>query len=196
MTSRQVSTPPGTGPRAESARAVTSDSDQFASREKRDLAIAAEALVYLVASSAIIAALPFTFVCRLAARRSRDATRSRLPPAELARRLRWALQAWSRRLPWRTLCFEQGLAAHLMLRRRGLPSVLYFGASPKTSSGLAAHVWVRVGELDVIGAEIASDFAVLAMFPPSQLEREDGADGSSGLPSSLALSRRLTSFGR
>ena len=52
------------------------------------------------------------------------------------------------------MCFQQGLAAQLMLRRRGIPSVLYYGAA-QDGSGLHAHVWVRDGDIDVIGGEIA-----------------------------------------
>jgi hypothetical protein len=53
-----------------------------------------------------------------------------------------------------------------MLRRRGIPSALYYGAKPDDLSGLSAHVWVRDGDVDVIGGDIAHDFAILAIFPP------------------------------
>jgi len=53
-----------------------------------------------------------------------------------------------------------------MLRRRGVPSVLYYGATQDDRTGLSAHVWVRDGDVDVIGGEIASHYAVLATFPP------------------------------
>ena len=75
-----------------------------------------------------------------------------------------AIRAWSRRLPWRTMCFEEGLSAHWLLRRRGLASTLYYGAA--TIDGqLKAHVWVRSGSTDVTGCESASQFALLARFP-------------------------------
>jgi hypothetical protein len=82
-----------------------------------------------------------------------------------ATRVRWAVTAAARRVPWRAKCFEQGLASQIMLRRRGVPSVLYYGAAPDDLRGLSAHVWVRDGDLDVIGGEIASRYAVLATFP-------------------------------
>jgi hypothetical protein len=52
-----------------------------------------------------------------------------------------------------------------MLRRRGIDSTLYFGAARSPEKGLQAHVWVKTGELEVIGCEEAADFAVLAAFP-------------------------------
>jgi hypothetical protein len=77
------------------------------------------------------------------------------------------------------MCFEQGLASQLMLRRRGVPSVLYFGAAPDSRDGLAAHVWVRDGEIDVIGGETAASFRVLATFP-SPSEKSDKSSKSGG----------------
>jgi hypothetical protein len=76
-----------------------------------------------------------------------------------------AIRAWAVRLPWRTLCFEQGLSAYWMLRRRRLAVTLFYGAA--TIEGeLKAHVWVRSGSRDVVGCENASDYALLAQFPP------------------------------
>jgi len=72
------------------------------------------------------------------------------------------------------MCFEQGLAAQLMLRRRGIASVLYFGVAPNDQNGLAAHVWVRDGDVDVVGGESASEFAVLATFPPDAVDQSGG----------------------
>ena len=81
-------------------------------------------------------------------------------------RVRWAILAAARRVPWRAVCFQQGLAAQFMLRRRGVPSVLYYGAAQDDRSGLSTHVWVRDGDVDVVGGEIAHRFAILATFPP------------------------------
>jgi hypothetical protein len=57
-----------------------------------------------------------------------------------------------------------------MLRRRGVPAVLYYGAAQDEGSGLYAHVWVRDEDIDVIGGENAYHFAVLATFPPQNPE--------------------------
>src|SRR5207244_1213701 len=119
---------------------------------------------------------PFRYVGRmatLAVRRQQPAETTR---ASEVRRIRWALVACARRVPWRATFFQQGLAGQFMLRRRGIPSVLYYGAAPDDQHGLSAHVWVRFGDLDVIGGEIASRFAVLATFPPqNQLDQANNA---------------------
>jgi hypothetical protein len=125
-----------------------------------------EATLCLATAGLAIAVLPFRHVGRLAAlafRRPEPPQQQRLTDVC---RIRWALLVCSRRVPWRAMCFEQGLAAQFMLRRRGVPSVLYYGAASDDVGGLSAHVWVRDGCIDVIGGEIASRFALLATFPP------------------------------
>jgi hypothetical protein len=67
------------------------------------------------------------------------------------------------RLPWQSSCLVRALAARMMLRRRHLPSVLQFGVG-RTSRELSAHAWVQCGEIDVVGAETAADFALIASF--------------------------------
>ena len=52
-----------------------------------------------------------------------------------------------------------------MLRLRGQASLLYYGARTDDLHGPSAHVWVRLGDQDVVGGEEAARFAVLATFP-------------------------------
>ena len=82
---------------------------------------------------------------------------------ETAYWIRRSVLAWGRRLPWRAKCFEQGLAAAWMLRRRGLAYSLHYGAS-SGHSDLAAHVWVTSGATPVVGCENRGAFSLLATF--------------------------------
>ena len=54
-------------------------------------------------------------------------------------------------------------SAAIMLARRGFPVTLFYGAA-MTDGELKAHVWVRSDELDVMGCENASNFAILSQF--------------------------------
>ena len=128
-----------------------------------------EAFLWLAIGGIAIAVLPFRHVGRLAARPIRRPTLPYQATLNKVQGIRWAIIATAARVPWRALCFQQGLAAQLMLRRRGIPSVLYYGAAQGEGTGLSAHVWVRVGEIDVIGGEIAHRFAILATFPPQDV---------------------------
>lgn len=113
---------------------------------------------------------PFAMIARLAARKvagPADAARS----TAVATDVQWAVTSAARRIPWRAACFDQGLAAQLMLQRRKIPSRLYYGARSDDSRGPAAHVWVSVEGRVIVGGEGAERFAVLAVYPP------DGAVG-------------------
>src|SRR5262249_61243497 len=117
-----------------------------------------------------IALLPVRYLELLAAWSTHRPKLLREARQNKVRRIRWAIITTAARVPWRAVCFQQGLAAQFMLRRRGIPSVLYFGAAQDDRSGLHAHVWVRDGDVNVLGGEIASRFAILAKFP-----REDSS---------------------
>jgi hypothetical protein len=122
----------------------------------------AEALAALALASLAIALLPFR---RVAAAASAPVRKTAPADAEIIRRVRSAVKAWASRVPWRAVCFQKGLALHWMLRRRGIRSVLLYGAK-RDETGLSAHVWVDVAGETVIGGEEAPNFACLARFPP------------------------------
>jgi hypothetical protein len=127
-----------------------------------DAPILAEALAALALASLAIALLPFRRVAAAASAPGRGPERA---DPETVRRARSAVTGWSRRVPWRAVCFQKGLAVHWMLRRRGIPSVLLYGVR-NGGDGLAAHVWVDVDDQTVIGGEEAANFTCLARFPP------------------------------
>lgn len=125
--------------------------------------LAAEALGVLALASLLIAFLPFRQVARFAARGKQGRAAS---PTE-AKRIARVVGGLARRVPWRAVCFQQGLAAQLMLRRRGLAARLHYGARRDDTGTLVAHVWVRSGDTDVIGCDGAERYGLLAMFPPA-----------------------------
>lgn len=128
--------------------------------------VLAEALVVLSVASAAIKVLPFRRTAALMRGRMSRAGLDHEDQRRLVAQCRWAVEAWSDRVPWRAVCFQRGLALHLMLRRRGIPSVLHYGVAQ--SDGLKAHVWVDVDAQTVLGSEEAPRFACLASFPPSE----------------------------
>lgn len=78
----------------------------------------------------------------------------------------WAVRASARRVPFRAVCIEQGLAAQRMMRRAGIDALLHCGARPGMGGDdLSAHVWVSVDGRIVIGAEEAVKFSEVATFP-------------------------------
>ena len=127
-----------------------------------DRLLLVEALATLAAASLAIRLLPFRHVAAAAAR---ERPLSEAADARLLARVRWSVDAWGRRVPWRAVCFQRGLAVHWMLRRRGIASVLHYGAAQQPDEGLSAHVWVSVGSRIVTGGGEAPRFVRLASFP-------------------------------
>ena len=119
-----------------------------------------EAMAGILVASAVVRAIPFRRVMRW----TRLPHERRPADTQSIAEIRRAIQAAARRVPWRALCFEQGLTAAWMLRRRGFAADVHYGAA--TIAGeLKAHVWVRSGGLDVVGCENSNEYALLARFP-------------------------------
>jgi hypothetical protein len=64
-------------------------------------------------------------------------------------------------LPWNSTCLSRSIAQLIMLRRRGIPAVLFAGVKSLEDSSLSAHAWVRTGD-DVM--DRSSDQAENAEF--------------------------------
>ena len=121
----------------------------------------AEAGLALAAGATARLLVPFPVLAKRLALHSQPAPAAAV---EDIRPIRRAIDAWTRRLPVEPKCFARGLAAFWMLRRRGRSAQLYYGAA--TIGGkLKAHVWVRSGDQDVVGCDIAGQYVLLAIFP-------------------------------
>lgn len=71
--------------------------------------------------------------------------------AETIRAVRWAVVTAARRMPFRTACLQQAIAARGMLRRRRIGSVLRLGVGDRSGAMLEAHAWLEAGALAVTG---------------------------------------------
>src|SRR5665213_3764345 len=112
--------------------------------------------------------MPFRRLAASASRPRAPARGRSSPPAKI----RWAVEAWARRVPWKAVCFQRGLAAHVMLRRRGLNSILHYGVARKEEEGLAAHVWISLDGTILLGGREAPDFICLSLIHISEPTRQ------------------------
>ncbi|ABQ25557.1 lasso peptide biosynthesis B2 protein [Geotalea uraniireducens] len=69
--------------------------------------------------------------------------------------------AW--RLPWDCKCLAQAMTGKAMLKRRGVPSTLYLGVA-KDKEQLAAHAWLRCGDIILTGGQGKERFTVVSSF--------------------------------
>lgn len=127
-----------------------------------------EALLLMMLARLALRVLPFRHVAQALLRTTVEAPVTGAAAAMLIKRVRWSIGASVRHGPGGTLCFPQGIAAQIMLTRRGVVSTLYYGVAKSSDRGLDAHVWVRAGPQPVVGCEMASRFAVMTCFPQAQ----------------------------
>ncbi len=131
-----------------------------------DYVLFAECFALMLAMALAVSLCSFDRLKSLASRPLAARRLSKEKEDRLLRRMRWAIAAAARRSPLRSLCFEQGLVAQIMLRRRGVDSRLFYGLAASEKVALHAHVWVRAGDFPICGAGNASDFANLLVLPP------------------------------
>jgi hypothetical protein len=81
--------------------------------------------------------------------------------ADRVQRVRVAIARASRRVPWRSDCLVQALAAQRWLRRTGVETALCVGVSGETASQFEAHAWLMHGDDVITGGEVGG-FAPLS----------------------------------
>ena len=81
--------------------------------------------------------------------------------AVLARKVSWAIDRAVRHVPFDAVCLPQAMAAHTLLKRRGVPSLMHFGVR-KVDGKLEAHAWLNAGEVEVTGYPIGLGFTEIA----------------------------------
>ena len=84
--------------------------------------------------------------------------------SQLAEDIGWAVTRAARYVPFRAVCLPQAMAARVMLGRRGVASVMHFGAAKGTDKPFDAHAWLDAAGIEVTGYPVAKNFAEIACF--------------------------------
>ncbi|MDQ1452268.1 MAG: hypothetical protein QOK38_2134 [Acidobacteriaceae bacterium] len=121
-----------------------------------------EAFAALLISRCALVLLPVRWIFRWLESPVRAAPASAsTDPASSDRveRVRWAVLTVARYGPMSFVCFPQALAAHAMLRRRGIGSIMHYGVRRSADRQLRAHTWLEVDHRMLLGGESALLFA-------------------------------------
>ena len=145
---------------------------RFGQIGNRQRALLAEAVLWLLAARLGLIFIPFP---RLA-RRLGDcvppsdprAQQARAPgvaeDARLAEEIGWAVTRAANHVPFKAVCLPQAMAARAMLKRRGVASVMHFGAAKGDDTPLDAHAWLDAAGVRVTGYPVGEKFAEIACF--------------------------------
>jgi hypothetical protein len=145
---------------------------RFAQVDNRRRLLVVEAVVCLLAARLALILIPFprlagwlgTFVPPSDPRASRTPANGSPEQAELAQLAGWAVTRSARYVPFKAVCLPQAMAAQFMLRRRGITSVMHFGAGKGTDKPLNAHAWLDAAGVEVTGYPVAPNLAEIACF--------------------------------
>lgn len=119
-----------------------------------------EAAIMIIFAAMAVRILPAARVFAWANRPQRRATRF---AAVEANWVAWSIGSMSAK-PWvNASCLSSALAAHAMLRRRGIISRLCLGVA-RDGCTVAAHAWIEVGQDVIVGAAEAGRFTRIAQF--------------------------------
>jgi hypothetical protein len=145
---------------------------RFRQVDNRRRALLAEAVAYLLTARLALIFIPFprlarrlgNFVAPADAHASQMQTETTLEQARLAEDVGWAVTRAARYVPFKAVCLPQAMAARVMLKRRGVKSVMHFGAAKGQDKPLDAHAWLDAAGVEVTGYPVAETFAEIACF--------------------------------
>ena len=137
----------------------------------RDRMLTLEALVLLGIARATVLLIPFKRVAPHLGRAQQETAHGNQDSStlDIANRVAAAIHMVSRHTPWKSNCFAQALAGHVMLRRRHAANTLYLGVY-KNAHEFAAHAWIRHGDIIVTGGPGQERYTVIAHYgwqPPT-----------------------------
>ncbi len=145
---------------------------RFAQVDGRRRALAVEAVLWLLLARLALIVIPFprlarhmgTFTAPTEARALQGAPAQGSKDADIATEVSWAVTRSARYLPFKAVCLPQAMAARIMLKRRGVASVMHFGAAKGKDKPLNAHAWLDAAGVEVTGYPVAKGFAEIACF--------------------------------
>ena len=145
---------------------------RFGEVDNRRRALLPEAVTCLFAARLALVFIPFprlarhlgTFVPPTDARAAQAATEAAPDQVKLAEDIGWAVTRAARYVPFKAVCLPQAMAARVMLKRRGVQSVMHFGAAKGSDKPLDAHAWLDAAGVEVTGYPVAENFAEIACF--------------------------------
>ncbi|HYA04315.1 MAG TPA: lasso peptide biosynthesis B2 protein [Xanthobacteraceae bacterium] len=145
---------------------------RFGQIDNHSRLLLAEAATYLAAARLALIFVPFprlarrlgSFVPPTDARVLKMRTQAPDDQVQLAEDVSWAVTRAARYLPFKAVCLPQAMAAQVMLKRRGVKSVMHFGAAKGTDKPLDAHAWLDAAGVEVTGYPVKETFAEIGCF--------------------------------
>jgi hypothetical protein len=145
---------------------------RFAQVDGGRRALIVEAVGYLLLARLALLAVPFPRLAKrfgsFASPGDERVSRARMAAShhatETATAIGWAVTRAARYVPFRAVCLPQAMAARIMLKQRGIASVLHFGGGKRGDAAYEAHAWLDAAGVEVTGYPIAEGFTEVGCF--------------------------------
>lgn len=135
-------------------------------------ALVVEAVLWLLLARLALIIIPFPrlakhmgkFTAPAEARTLHGAPGADANDVNIATDVSWAVTRSARYVPFKAVCLPQAMAARIMLKRRGVASVIHFGAAKGKEKSFEAHAWLDAAGVEVTGYPVAKGFAEIGCF--------------------------------
>ena len=117
---------------------------KFWSLPRREKELLCEASILLFVSNASVKAIPFRTIDRFLRARWSHVIRGDIDHERDITLVNQCISRAANALPWKSLCLSRSIAQFIMLRRRGIPAILFLGVRFSGHSSLEAHAWVKI----------------------------------------------------
>jgi|SRR3984885_12899761 len=155
-----------------SLRSIRRRLRRFGEVDNRHRALLIEAAAWLLSARLALVFIPFPRLARLLGTFVPPTDASALQAGStnsdhdvsVADAVGWAVTRAARYVPFEAACLSQAMAARIMLKRRGISSVLHFGAKMGKDRSIDAHAWLNAAGVEVTGYPVAKTIAEIACF--------------------------------
>jgi hypothetical protein len=118
---------------------------KFWSLTRREKKFLCEASIFLSLSNTCVKTIAFKHIDKFLRTRWNDGIRGGIDREQEIRLVQRSISRAANVLPWKSLCLSRSIAEFIMLRRRGIPAVMFAGVRFSSHSSLDAHAWVETG---------------------------------------------------
>ncbi len=120
-------------------------------------------VVFLLLYGRILLLLPYKYMKQYFGNYNEVNSDSSLNLREL-RRISRLIQKVGNLMPWKCTCLVNAITAKIMLRRRNIPATIFFGMAKDNDKKIAAHAWVKCGDIYVTGEHTEFEYKAVGHF--------------------------------
>lgn len=126
-----------------------------------------EAFALLGVARMLVLTIPFRWLARSLGEHMRESSlETATADRQQALLIGQAVRSAAANTPWQSVCLPQAVAGQWMLKRRGIAATIYLGVAKaeQKPEQLAAHAWLRCGEVILTGSAGHRQFTIVSTF--------------------------------